>query len=114
LWHDRSLSPERLYENFYTKLLGELKSQDVWFVTATNARNWFQFRRSIKFKKVTKNGNKFTIELENKENILKPPSRVRLYHPQTRDASFAAPQQRRYPPYVDVVWKGESNISFDL
>lgn len=114
LWHDRSLSPERLYEDFYIKLLGELKSHNVWFATATNARNWFQFRRNTKFKKVTKNGNKFTIELENKENILKPPLRVRLYHPQTRDASFAAPQQRRYPPYVDVAWKGESNISFDL
>lgn len=49
LWHDRSLSPERLYEDFYIKLLDELKTQQAWFAKAQDAVDWFRMRRSAEF-----------------------------------------------------------------
>lgn len=49
-WHERSLSPERLWGRFYEELLNEIGKNDrVWFVTAKEAVEWFRWRRSIKF-----------------------------------------------------------------
>jgi len=48
-WHDRSLSPERLWGQCYRDLLQELKSQGVWFATAGQAVSWFRKRRSAGF-----------------------------------------------------------------
>jgi hypothetical protein len=48
-WHDRSLVPERLWDSAYTKLLDAIARDDVWFATAEEAVNWFQWRRSIRF-----------------------------------------------------------------
>ncbi len=49
LWHDRSLSPERLYEDFYIRLLDELHHQKVWLAKAQDVVDWFRMRRSAKF-----------------------------------------------------------------
>jgi hypothetical protein len=48
-WHDRSLSPERLWGGVYVDLVDELKRQGAWFATATQAVSWFQKRRSVVF-----------------------------------------------------------------
>jgi hypothetical protein len=49
-WHERSLSPERLWGRFYEELLNEIGKDDrVWFVTAKEAVEWFRWRRSIRF-----------------------------------------------------------------
>jgi peptidoglycan/xylan/chitin deacetylase (PgdA/CDA1 family) len=45
-WHDRSLAPERLWDQPYIELLDKLKSQGAWFATATQAVAWFRKRRS--------------------------------------------------------------------
>ena len=45
-WHDRSLAPERLWDQPYIDLLDKLKSQGAWFATATEAIAWFKKRRS--------------------------------------------------------------------
>jgi hypothetical protein len=49
-WHDRSLVPERLWGRCYEELLEETgKGDRVWFATASEAVEWFQWRRSIRF-----------------------------------------------------------------
>jgi hypothetical protein len=49
-WHERSLAPERLWEQAYRELLDELsKSDRVWFATGSDAVEWFRWRRSIAF-----------------------------------------------------------------
>jgi len=48
-WHDRSLAPERLWDDTYRVLLNELKARGAWCVTASQAVSWFQHRRSIAF-----------------------------------------------------------------
>ncbi len=48
-WHDRSLSPERLWDESYRDLVQDLKAQEVWFATAAHAVSWFRRRRSVEF-----------------------------------------------------------------
>ena len=44
-WHDRSLAPERLWGDFYLRLLRSLKAHRTWFPTAGQAVAWFRKRR---------------------------------------------------------------------
>lgn len=48
-WHDRSVSPERLWDACYRDLIHELKSRGAWFSTAGRAISWFRKRRSAAF-----------------------------------------------------------------
>jgi hypothetical protein len=48
-WHDRSLSPERLWYACYRELIQDLKNRDAWFSTAGQAISWFRKRRSVMF-----------------------------------------------------------------
>lgn len=45
-WHDRSIAPDRLWDQPYIELLDELKRQGAWFATGTQAVAWFRKRRS--------------------------------------------------------------------
>src|SRR3989441_2870835 len=46
-WHDRSIAPERLWDEFYIQLLAGLKSRRAWFPTASQVVSWFRKRRSV-------------------------------------------------------------------
>ena len=48
-WHDRSLAPERLWGDFYVRLLTELENRGAWFATSAEAVSWFRKRRSAVF-----------------------------------------------------------------
>lgn len=50
-WHQRSLGPERLWDDFYITLLEKLKALNVWFSTASDAVEWFNKRRAVFFSK---------------------------------------------------------------
>lgn len=49
-WHDRSIASERLWDEFYHKLLGELERRGAWLPTASRAVSWFRKRRSAVIK----------------------------------------------------------------
>jgi hypothetical protein len=50
-WHDRSLAPDRLWNQAYRDLLSDIETGGpVWFATASEAVNWFRWRRSISFR----------------------------------------------------------------
>ena len=48
-WHDRSVAPERLWDEHYRDLVQDLKSRGAWFATAGQAISWFRKRRSVVF-----------------------------------------------------------------
>lgn len=48
-WHDRSLEPERLWGDFYVRLLREIQSRGAWIGSARQIVNWFRQRRSVLF-----------------------------------------------------------------
>jgi hypothetical protein len=52
-WHDRSIAPERLWGDFYVKLVAELKNRGAWLTTAGQAVAWFRKRRSAGFENVS-------------------------------------------------------------
>jgi hypothetical protein len=51
-WHDRSLSPERLWKSAYVQLLEEIDAgTGAWYATAADAVAWFRWRRSVRFER---------------------------------------------------------------
>ena len=48
-WHDRSIAPERLWDDFYADLVEKFKSAGAWFCTAAEAAQWFRRRREVTF-----------------------------------------------------------------
>ena len=52
-WHDRSIAPERLWDEFYLNLLTGLKRRQAWCSTAAQAVAWFRKRRSASFETVS-------------------------------------------------------------
>ena len=46
-WHDRSIAPERLWGEFYLRMIHKLKNKGAWFATASDAVSWFRMRRSV-------------------------------------------------------------------
>jgi len=48
-WHDRSVSPERLWTECYRGLLKDLEERGAWFATAQQVISWFRKRRALTF-----------------------------------------------------------------
>jgi hypothetical protein len=48
-WHDRSIAPERLWDDFYVQLVAKLEAAGAWFCTASQAAAWFRHRREVNF-----------------------------------------------------------------
>lgn len=48
-WHDRSIAPERLWDEFYRELIEELLGNGAWVASASAVVSWFQTRRSSNF-----------------------------------------------------------------
>ncbi|HZR66784.1 MAG TPA: hypothetical protein VFA85_16700 [Terriglobales bacterium] len=48
-WHDRSIAPERCWDDFYEQLVQELETNGAWFSTAQDVVLWFRKRRAIEF-----------------------------------------------------------------
>jgi hypothetical protein len=51
-WHDRSIAPERLWGEFYARLIDRLKMKGAWCASAGHTVAWFQKRRSVAFQRV--------------------------------------------------------------
>jgi peptidoglycan/xylan/chitin deacetylase (PgdA/CDA1 family) len=65
-WHDRSIASERLWRDFYSELVEQLRSNGAWFASATDAVRWFRKRRSVRLKHLTTQGeiNKLTYGMD--------------------------------------------------
>ncbi len=78
-WHDRSLAPERLWGDFYARLLGRLQEKNPWFATAAQTVAWFRQRRAATFEPLA--GGRVRISLPAGAGAKLPPLRVRVYRP---------------------------------
>jgi hypothetical protein len=63
LWHQKSLAPERLRDEFYIRLLRELKSLGAWFGTANQVVHWFRQRHSVAFEDCRRIANMVPLRL---------------------------------------------------
>jgi hypothetical protein len=90
-WHDRSIAPERLWDDFYFKLVGELKGRGAWFPTAAQAVSWFRQRRSAVLEAVHEENGTIKIKASVKRNPCLPGLRIRVYQPSTKSLWEAMP-----------------------
>jgi hypothetical protein len=103
LWHLRSLAPERLWGEFYIRLLEKMKEMNAWFGTAFEIVSWFKKRRSVKFWCNGYSGGKARLRLECDNNLSGMPMNVRVYSP-------CNPGDERPDigkGYLDIPWNGE-------
>jgi hypothetical protein len=106
LWHERSLAPERLWGDFYLKLLDELKKSHCWFGTARQVIHWFQKRRNIMFNAVSFSGNKLHLEVGSADGGDTSELALRIYMPQS--SQYTASSEK--PRYVDVALNGRKKL----
>jgi hypothetical protein len=107
-WHTRSLSPERLWGDFYTKLLGEIRAHRVWFGTARDVVAWFRKRRALLFGPVQFGLGRVNVALSGAVKDSAPAFTVRVHYPMhVRDKSGAI---RCTPAFMDAQWNGEESL----
>ncbi len=81
-WHDRSIAPERLWGDVYTRLVNDLKQMGAWFPTAAQAVAWFRKRRSAAFENVSCSDQTIQVKLSLKnEDADLPGLRIRAHRP---------------------------------
>jgi hypothetical protein len=104
-WHTRSLSPERLWGDFYTNLLGHIRKYRVWFATAREIVDWFLQRRALHFDSVDFGQNGTRVSVSTSQPALGPKFTLRVYHPKftCHHSGFAS----GVPEYFDTQWSGE-------
>jgi len=110
LWHIRSLSPERLWEDFYIRLVSELKDRNAWFATATQAVKWFRIRRTLIFESASFQGNKLYLNLKADASDINPQFLIRVHLPEQLIASSGGSSKR----YIDVPWLGSKEVEILL
>lgn len=100
-WHDRSLAPERLWGEFYTEFVDELKRRTAWFPTVAQAVSWFRQRRSTVFDAVRWDGDSVHVTASADCCPGLPGLSVRVHAPWSGNGED--PSRRRRPArFVDV------------
>ena len=61
-WHDRSLGPERLWDDAYVTLLHDLRARTPWFATAAQTVSWFRKRRAVSFATITQDDGSVRVQ----------------------------------------------------
>jgi hypothetical protein len=109
-WHDRSLAPERLWGDFYSALLEDLKSRGAWFSTASQAAGWFRKRRGARIDSVdaTEDALRVSVRLEQPDDLL-PGLRLRVHKRNPSLSRSAAGQSCR--TFSDVAFNHTGEYS---
>jgi len=93
-WHERSLAPERLWDDAYRQLLDEVEQGGrAWFATSEQAVRWFRWRRSIAFTSRTARTGTSTGVAVSAAGAIDPGGVIRVHEPgprgvETRDIPF--------------------------
>ncbi len=80
-WHDRSLAPERLWENIFVKILEKFKKSNAWIDTAARVIRWFDKRRSVSFEELRFEQDKIKLRISSKIDDSVPDMMVRIHIP---------------------------------
>jgi hypothetical protein len=104
LWHDRSHGPERFWGDFYARLVGELRTMNVWFGSAGQVVEWFRKRRDVAFERARSEEGEEQIKLRSTGETILPPLTLRVHRP----AGVRPADAGERPQSVDVSWNGEA------
>lgn len=100
-WHDRSIAPERCWDDSYTELLDDLKTRSPWFATASQAVDWFKKRRSAIIENVSWEKGAVRVKASLAANNKVPGLRIRVHKGATR-TSLSPTEAKTSGAYVDV------------
>jgi len=106
-WHDRSIAPERLWDDFYAELIGKFKSAGAWFCTAAEAAQWFRRRREVTF---GTGGNEAALASTRSETGL-PGIRIRSYQTRRRSQSKTVKDCAIDPSFSEVLLDDAKEIA---
>ena len=106
-WHDRSIAPERLWDDFYAELVEKLESAAAWFCTAAEAAQWFRRRREVTF---GTGGNETALAPTRSEPGI-PGFRMRSYHGEQPSKSCAAKDFPIDPSFSEVLLDDAKEIA---
>jgi hypothetical protein len=112
-WHDRSIAPERLWEDFYRKLLCELRSRGAWLPTSRKAVAWFRSRRSAVVESARSGGGTLRVQGRIGTTEPMPGLRIRIHKPRARSLSELK-ASRRIAQFVDVPFARTTEFNFDI
>ena len=109
-WHDRSISPERLWDDFYFKLLREVRARKAWLSTASQAIAWFRQRRSVTIETSQAPESSMQIRVSFEANESLPGLRLRVYT--SRGASLPDYSHRSVPvEFCDFPLTGTTELA---
>jgi len=109
-WHDRSIAPERLWDGFYVRLLGELTQKGALFCTAAQAVAWFQMRRSAIFEKSAIDGE-VCVKVSAEHGGAVPGLRLRCHRPPATQA-FVVESDVSEISYTDTILSNRLEFRF--
>ncbi|NIQ13810.1 MAG: hypothetical protein GTO02_05210 [Candidatus Dadabacteria bacterium] len=112
-WHQRSLGPERNWDDFYIRLLRKLKRENVWFATGKQAVNWFRKRRSIHFKELRVSRNKINCKLSSGISNNLPAVILRVHYPRS-DPERNEKLEFYGQMHKDITIPSEPEIEFNI
>lgn len=105
-WHDRSIAPERLWGEFYASLICGLQRKGAWCSSAGSVVSWFQYRRSVVFKRAGHGLEVAQTKIGMASDKNFPGLRLRVYNVGKAGENFS---QR----YVDSALSGDMIIRLD-
>jgi len=111
-WHDRSLAPERLWNDFYVGLIEDLQNRGAWFPTASQAVSWFRKRRSAVIESVIREGDSVRVKasIDHTDSDL-PGLRLRVHQvPSINGSARTEPQ----PEYAEVALNRSAEVEVAL
>jgi hypothetical protein len=112
LWHDRSHAPERLWGDFYERLVHRLRSAAGWFGSARDVVDWFRKRRAVRFESVETGAGVLSLP-RYRGGEIDPPLIVRVHGGSVEVDGRGTPPEAT-PEYVDVPWNGMTPLSDSL
>jgi len=110
-WHHRSIAPERLWGEFYERLIHHLREYRVWFGTAGEVVRWFEKRRKAQFNEVKLEESGLKIKICGQEGFSRPDLILRLHKPKL---TFNEKGKETVNDFIDVPIRDgdETEISF--
>jgi peptidoglycan/xylan/chitin deacetylase (PgdA/CDA1 family) len=112
-WHDRSLAPERLWQNSYIKLLDNLKESNVWIDNASPVVRWFEKRRSASFEEVCFLQHKVKVHINSNNDNDIPDLLLRVHTPDTAEFTNTYPGTAQ-KKHLDIPFANVLNNEFPL
>ena len=110
-WHERSLGPERFWDDFYMSMLVNLKKHNAWFGTGTQIIRWFEKRRSCTFNCANFTNGQSKISISSYGDSEGPDLVMRIHKPLS---GISTESSKDRGEHIDITFSGELNRVFAL